>query len=121
LIIVGVADSKPGPDAFIGTALRVDVLLVVLADEMVYAGARLLLVKVPEGLDVYSTKKGLATRRWHDECLPMRPVDVSRHDDERRGADWTSQPSGRPATSVDPGDPLPRPAQRPSEFTPAWS
>ncbi|MGH3803002.1 MAG: ATP-binding protein, partial [Pseudonocardiaceae bacterium] len=40
--------------------------------------------------------------RWNDECLPMRPADVSRLDDERRGADWTSQSSGRPLTDVDP-------------------
>lgn len=29
-------------------------------------------------------------------------MDVSRLDDERRGADWTSQSSGRPLGDVDP-------------------
>ena len=113
VVVLGVADSAPGAGAFIGTTLKVDVLrsrihaltepsLVVTVDEIEFGGSRLLLVTVPEGLDVHSTRKGLVTRRWNDECLPMRPIDVSRLDDERRGADWTSQPSGRPASDVDP-------------------
>lgn len=60
------------------------------------------MIAVPEGLDVHSTRKSLVTKRWNDECLPMRPIDVSRLDDERRGADWTSQSSGRFVTDADP-------------------
>ncbi|MGQ0575295.1 MAG: RNA-binding domain-containing protein [Pseudonocardia sp.] len=112
-IVVGVADSTLGTDAFVGSRLKIDRLrsrihaltdpsIVVSVDEVEHAGARLLVVAVPEGLDVHSTRRGLVTRRWYDECLPMRPVDVSRLDDERRGADWTSQPSGRPIADVDP-------------------
>lgn len=112
-IVVGVADSKVGRDAFLGTALRSGSLrsrihalteppLMVTVDELEYASARLLIVRVPEGLDVHSTKKGLVTRRWNDQCLPMRPADVSRLDDERRGADWTSLSSGRAVEDVDP-------------------
>jgi ATP-dependent DNA helicase RecG len=113
LIVVGVADSTVGPEAFLGTRLRIDALrsrihalteppIVVTIEEIEYTSARLLLISVPEGLDVHSTKKGLVTRRWNDECLPMRPADVSRLDDERRGADWTSQSSGRVVEDVDP-------------------
>jgi ATP-dependent DNA helicase RecG len=112
-VVLGVADTKLGQDAFIGTSIAVDVVrarihaltepsLVVTVEELQHAGARLLVISVPEGLDVHSTKKGLVTRRWDDECLPMRPIDVSRLDDERRGADWTSQPSGRAVADVDP-------------------
>lgn len=112
-IVLGVAATKLGQDAFTGTSIPVDVVrarihaltepsLMVTVEELKYADARLLLIAVPEGLDVHSTKKGLVTRRWGDECLPMRPIDVSRLDDERRGADWTSQPSGRPVADVDP-------------------
>lgn len=113
VVVVGVADSLLGRSALVGTGLRADRLrsrihaltepsIVVTVDEVEFAGVRLLLVRVPEGLDVHSTRKGLTTKRWNDECLPMRPVDVSRLDDERRGADWTSQSSGRPVTDVDP-------------------
>ncbi|UQU65645.1 putative DNA binding domain-containing protein [Couchioplanes caeruleus] len=112
-IVLGVSDSRVGPEAFLGTQLKVDVLrsrihsltepsLVVTVREILYADARLLAITVPEGLDVHSTRKGLVTRRWNDECLPMRPIDVSRLDDERRGADWTSQSSGRPLGDADP-------------------
>lgn len=112
-IVLGVADSRVGQEAFVGTDLRVDTLrsrihaltepsLVVTVHELHYADARLLVISVPEGLDVHSTRKGLVTRRWNDECLPMRPADVSRLDDERRGADWTSQTSGRPVHHADP-------------------
>lgn len=112
-IVVGVADSVVGEDAFVGTALKADRVrsrihaltepsIVVSVDETVFEDVQLLLIRVPEGLDVHSTRKGLVTRRWNDECLPMRPADVSRLDDERRGADWTSQSSGRPNADVDP-------------------
>lgn len=113
VIVVGVADSRVGQEAFVGTKLQIDPLrsrihgltepsLVVTVQEVRYVGARLLVITVPEGLDVHSTRKGLVTRRWNDECLPMRPIDVSRLDDERRGADWTSQTSGRPLADADP-------------------
>ena len=112
-IVVGVADTKLGQDAFVGTSLSRDVVrarihalteppLMVTVEEQQHAGARLLVISVPEGLDVHSTRRGLVTRRWDDVCLPMRPIDVSRLDDERRGADWTSQSSGRPDGDVDP-------------------
>ena len=112
-VVVGVADTALGPDAFRGTALSTSVLrarvhaltdppIVVTVDELGYASARLLVVSVPEGLDVHATRRGLVTRRWNDQCLPMRPTDVSRLDDERRGADWTSQSSGRPVLEIDP-------------------
>lgn len=113
LIVVGVRDSTVGPEAFVGTHLVVDRLrsrihaltepsIVVSVEEIERSGARLLVITVPEGLDVHSTRKGLVTRRWNDECLPMRPIDISRLDDERRGTDWTSQSSGRPVADVDP-------------------
>jgi ATP-dependent DNA helicase RecG len=113
LIVVGVADATVGADAFVGTKLVADRLrarvhaltepsIVVSVDEIERGGVRILVIAVPEGLDVHSTSKGLVTKRWNDECLPMRPVDISRLDDERRGSDWTSQSSGRPVVDVDP-------------------
>lgn len=113
VVVVGIADSGTGAVVFVGSKLdaaqlrsRIHALtdpsIVVTVEELFMLDVRLLLVHVPEGLDVHSTRKGLTTRRWNDECLPMRPADVSRLDDERRGADWTSQASG---VAVDDADP----------------
>lgn len=105
-IVVGVSDTGTGPGAFVGTTLdreqirsRIHDLsqppLTVSVTEATWAGQRLLLVEVPEGLDVYSTSKGYCTQRWNDQCQPMRPTDVARLSDERRGIDWSAQASGR--------------------------
>lgn len=113
VVIVGVTDSGTGPTAFVGCSVdamelrsRIHALtdpsIVVTVEVLHVHDARLLVVHVPEGLDVHSTRKGLTTRRWNDECLPMRPADVSRLDDERRGADWTSQSSGLVPDDADP-------------------
>lgn len=95
-----------GEGAFIGTALDVGVLrkriyelteprLTVEIREKRRAGKRLLIIRVPEGLDVYSTGKGYFPRRWQDQCLPMRPQEVARLQDERRDVDWSSHVSER--------------------------
>ena len=112
-LVVGITDSGSGPSAFVGARANADDLrsrihaltepaLVTDVDEFAFEGRRLLAIRVPEGLDVYSTKKGLVTRRWNDQCLPMRPADVSRLDDERRGNDWTGQSTSRSIEEIDP-------------------
>ncbi|WP_061296603.1 RNA-binding domain-containing protein [Herbidospora cretacea] len=112
-IIVGVVDSKAGQDAFVGCAIDPVVLrgrihqltspnLLVEISSVDFAGARLLVISVPAGLDVYSTTKGYAYHRINDQCVPMRPLDISRLTEERRGIDWSSTPSGRTTEDVDP-------------------
>lgn len=112
LLVVGVADSGTGPASFVGSTVaaadlrsRIHALsepaLVTEISEISFEGTRLLRIDVPEGLDVYATKKGLVTRRWNDQCLPMRPVDVSRLDDERRGNDWSAQATDRSVGDID--------------------
>jgi len=59
------------------------------------------MIDVPEGLDVYSTGKGIFTQRWNDHCLPMRRADVARLNDERSGVDWSAQPSDRAVEDID--------------------
>lgn len=113
MIILGVSDSGTGPAAFVGTALDARVLrskihdltspaLVVSVQELIFCGKRLLVIQVPEGLDVYSTGKGIFSQRWNDQCLPMRPEDVARLSDERRGVDWSALSSGRPIEDLEP-------------------
>jgi len=112
-VVLGVRDRDLGPSAFIGTTIAPSVLrakvhdlteppMLVDVEELMWHGVRLVTLTVPPGLDVYATTKGLVLRRWNDQCLPLRPADVSRLDDERRGADWSAQSSGRLIADVDP-------------------
>lgn len=111
-IVVGVSDIGTGPAAFLGTTLkghlvrsRVHALsqppLTVTVADVTWARKRLLVIDVPEGLDVYSTGKGIFTQRWNDQCLPMRPADVARLTDERSGVDWSALASNRTLEDLD--------------------
>ncbi|MEV7013249.1 RNA-binding domain-containing protein [Streptosporangium sp. NPDC051022] len=112
-VVVGVVDSKAGPEAFVGCELDAGVLrgrihqltspnLLVEVSALDFAGARLLVINVPAGLDVYSTTKGYAYQRINDQCIPMRPLDISRLTEERRGIDWSATSSGRTIEDIDP-------------------
>lgn len=112
-VVVGVVDSKAGHEAFVGCELDPGVLrgrihqmtspnLLVEVTPLDFSGASLLVVTVPAGLDVYSTTKGYAYQRINDQCLPMRPLDISRLTEERRGIDWSATSSGRSIEEVDP-------------------
>lgn len=112
VIVVGVSDTGTGSGAFLGTRLdghqvrsRIHDLtqpaLTVTISDMTWAGMRLLVINVPEGLDVYSTGKGVFTQRWNDQCLPMRPADVARLSDERSGVDWSAQADSRTVEDID--------------------
>ncbi|MEO3806950.1 RNA-binding domain-containing protein [Nonomuraea sp. B1E8] len=112
-VIVGVADNKSGEDAFIGCDMDASILrskvhqltmpsLLVDVRELKFAGRRLLEIIIPEGLEVYSTAKGYTYQRINTDCLPMRPLDVTRLSEERRGFDWSATASGRSLDDVDP-------------------
>lgn len=112
IIVVGVSDTGVGSEAFVGTGLdghqvrsRIHDLtqpaLTVTVSDATWVGQRLLVISVPEGLDVYSTGKGIFTQRWNDKCLPMRPADVARLSDERSGIDWSARAAGRAVEDID--------------------
>ena len=101
-IVLGVSDAVPGPAAFVGTtldsaALRRQIFeltqpgLDLRVEEVAWDGVRLIVLAVPEGLDVHATVKGVYSWRRHDICSPMRPVDVQRLGEERRGEDWSAR------------------------------
>lgn len=101
-IVVGVNDKATGPTAFTATELDPSILrqrinelteprLLTDVETIVFADARLLTVQVPEGLDVYATTKGQASRRLGTDCVPMSPNDIARLSYERKGIDWTSE------------------------------
>jgi ATP-dependent DNA helicase RecG len=68
VIVVGVSDTGTGADAFVGTSLDVHRVrsrihdltqpaLTVTVTDLTWVGRRLLVIDVPEGLDVYSTAR----------------------------------------------------------------
>ncbi|TNC29770.1 transcriptional regulator [Amycolatopsis alkalitolerans] len=112
-IVVGVVDGESGDAAFVGCDLDPAILrsrihqltnpgLLVDIDVVEFSGKRLLEIRVPEGLEVYSTTKGYTYQRINTDCAPMRPADVARLTEERRGIDWSAASSGRPVDEADP-------------------
>jgi len=112
-IILGVSDRASRDEAFPGTLVDAEDLrskiheltkpsLTVTVTVVSHAGATILVIDVPEGLEVYSTSKGAYSRRWADTCRPMTPTEVSRLNDERRGNDWSAGPSGHGCDEADP-------------------
>lgn len=87
-IVLGVSDRCPGHSALTGTAYEpswleqrvfngTDPNLRVEARAVEYRGVRLVLIRVPEGLSVYSRTSGAARRRIGKTCEPLS-------NDERR-------------------------------------
>lgn len=112
-IIVGIKDKPGGEGALVGSTLSAEDLrakiyqltkppLTVSITEEYVQGVRLLVIAVPEGLEVYATSRGEYKQRWRAECLPMSPSEVARLSDERRGNDWSAGPSGSSVEDVQP-------------------
>ncbi len=112
-IIIGVRNSPGGSDAIVGcdvldaAKLRSSIHdltnppLLVSVQELAWEAERVLIVEVPEGLEVHSTSQGGYRQRWETQCLPMAPSDVSRLADERRGSDWSSASTAFSIADVD--------------------
>src|ERR1035437_4329872 len=112
-IVLGVADRESGPGAFLGTELDADQLrqsihagtnprLLVSVEEAQFLGARLLFIRVPEGLDVYADSKGRPYRRLGNQCQPMSPAEASLLREDRLGVDWSAGRSDRRPEEVSP-------------------
>jgi ATP-dependent DNA helicase RecG len=105
-IVLGVADRGTGPQAFLGTSLAIDQLrqsvyastqpgLLVEVQELIHQGARLLIIRVPEGVDVYADSKGRPYQRIGNQCQPMPVAEATRLREERLGHDWSAEASDR--------------------------
>ena len=81
-IVLGVDDRTPGAGAFFGTHPDTGFLrnriygntrpqLTVPIDEIEFGGARLLVITVPEGLDLITDSKGKALARSGTSCAPL--------------------------------------------------
>jgi ATP-dependent DNA helicase RecG len=105
-VVLGVADHVAGPTALVGTDLtaaavrraiyeRTSPGLDVDVEEHSVDGRRLLVISVPEGLEVYGTARGQYSWRRETDCLPMTADDVGRLREERASEDWSARSAGR--------------------------
>ncbi|ADB54214.1 RNA-binding domain-containing protein [Conexibacter woesei] len=103
-IVVGVADDVPGPDAFLGTDISIELIrqriyertqpaMVVSAIEHEHTGKRLVIVNVAEGMEMASDTKGRSSRRHGSACLPLSISQAATLNDDRRRFDWSAEPS----------------------------
>src|SRR5207244_4740059 len=103
----------PGPEALIGTQADPAVLrnriygntrpqLTVPIEEVEFGGVRLLVITIPEGLDLITDSKGKALGRRGTTCAPLTEDARRALAHERRNPDLTARPSSRPWTDVSP-------------------
>lgn len=112
VVVVGVEDRVPGAEAFTGTTLDAEELrravhrrtsppLTVEVVEHQHDDTRLLLVTALAGLDVHQVQ-GRAVWRVGPACEPMSASQIAAVTRERRGYDWTAEPSGLRTDSLSP-------------------
>lgn len=111
-IVIGVDDKLPGQAAFSGTQADPGLVrsrihantrpqLTVLVEEVDYAGVRLLVVTVPEGLDLVTDSKGKALHRDGTHCRPLTEEARRALSHERRNPDLTARVSDRSLDALD--------------------
>lgn len=94
-IVVGVDDTKSGTRALVGCTLDPAPLrariyeittpgVLVTCAELIFEGVRLLVIEVPEGVEIHTDSKGAARWRVEKQCLPMSSQDQLQTR-ERRG------------------------------------
>lgn len=110
-VVMGIANTKGGPDAFLGCDLDplvtqrrlfdlIDPPLTVGARAVEHGGVRLLVVDVLQSFEIHADKQGRASRRVGTDCLPMTPQEHKRLREERLGVDWSAQPSDRSVQDI---------------------
>jgi len=110
-LVVGVADAKAGPEAFLGSGLDpvvtqrrifelTDPRLTVAVDHVQRAGRDLLVLTVPSSPDVHAVG-GRSTERIGTSCQPMSNSRIATVVAERRGDDWSAQDSDLDLAALD--------------------
>jgi len=110
-VVMGVANSKAGNDAFVGCDLdpstvqrRVHELteppLMVGVRTRSFQSVQLLVVDVFQSFDIHADRQGRATHRVGTDCVPLTPHAHQRLREERLPIDWSAQPSTRAASDV---------------------
>lgn len=111
-IVLGVSDRTSGPGAFTGTDadgawIRQKIFqntspqLTVEVEEISFEGARLLVIHVPEGLDVYSRRNGAASVRVAAGRRPMTEDERRSVRFRRANPDFTARPTSSVVGDLD--------------------
>lgn len=112
-LVVGVVNAVPGPDAFTGAYLDTAWLrervwelttphlsLDVFVERQI-AGKRIYLIDVPPNVaEIYVN--GRIRTRHGARCVEPGPAELQRLLEERRGYDWTAEPSGLRFSNAEP-------------------
>ncbi len=112
-IVVGVVDDVAGPEAIVGTELDpLDVKeriynssqppLLVEATEQWHELTRLVAITVPSGVEPHADSQGRMRHRVGRSCRPMTSREQIIRSEERRGVDWSAEPSDMSISDVDP-------------------
>lgn len=110
--VLGVQDKAPGQAAFLGTDIdaawlrnRIHGLtrpsLLVHVFEWDHVGTRVVIVAVPEGVEIHADTQGRATRRVGTSCETLLPEAWHRLREDRQGFDWSRQRSGRSVGEIE--------------------
>ncbi len=113
VIVLGIDDRLVGPAAFLGVDIATDAVreriyslsrpnIVVTAREHEQEGKRLILIDVPQGMEMHSDTKGRSSRRVEKACEPLTIAQAAALQDDRRRTDWSDQPSDVTIDDVSP-------------------
>jgi ATP-dependent DNA helicase RecG len=102
VIVLGIDDRLAGTDAFLGAAIGIDTVreriyslsrpnIVVTVREHEQEGKRLILIDVPQGMEMHSDTKGRSSRRLGTACEPLTIAQAAALQDDRRRIDWSDQ------------------------------
>ena len=111
-IVLGLRDKASGPDAFTGTEAdpamiankifnRTRPNLTVEAEDIEFAGTRLVTIRVGQGLALYSRLDGAATIRHETSCIPLTEDERRHIQFTRANPDHTAARSRTDATGLD--------------------
>lgn len=112
-IVVGVDDKLSGPEAFVGTAADINFVrqkifnntiphLTLTVTEHHVHDARLLIIDVPEGLDLVTDAKGKALQRTGTTCQPISESGRRALSFERRNPDLSARRSELDVSQIEP-------------------
>jgi ATP-dependent DNA helicase RecG len=111
-IVVGVEDQARSRSQIIGTAIdhldlqryiytNTSPRLTVDVREVERDGVRLLVIEVPRGVEVHATASGRYPARVGRDCIALNADQITNLAADRRGLDWSAEPSGRTVGEVD--------------------
>lgn len=111
-IVVGISDKVGGPEGFTGTDLETHDIerkifngtqqgLRVEASAFLYHDTRLVLIRVPEALTLYTRTQGQAKRRRGTDCAPMSEAERQAVLQERINPDFSNGSSTADVTDIE--------------------